>query len=324
MKSKTGLFQYKEFSSDEINQRYEKRDGESKLGDKIVSTERAKFVILGIEESIGPKANKGRDGAQYGFESFLGKFLNMQSNDSLIGDDICVLGNVSCTFENIIPEKRCEAVEELDEFVFKVLSGKINDNKIPIVIGGGHNNAYPLIKFIHSVIQSKFNVINLDAHADYRPLEGRHSGNPFSYAFSDGFVQKYSVLGLHQRYNSQGIIDDLKNDGHEFTFFEDYIDGVRNLKADIDTFFNDNKLNCVGIELDLDSIEKMPSSAFSPSGVSMDVARYYIRKMAKLKKITYLHLPEGAPLNDHERAIIGKTLAYFVTDFISCHGELKL
>jgi formiminoglutamase len=324
MKSKTKLFQFQEFSSKDIKQRYNKRDGESKLGDKTAPLEEAKYIILGIEESVGPQANNGREGAQNGYEPFLNKFLNMQSNDSLVGSDICVLGKISYTLDNVPSENSCDAVEELDEFVFEVLSGKIKTNQIPIVIGGGHNNAYPLIKYINSLVQSKINLINLDAHADYRPLEGRHSGNPFSYAFHDGFIEKYSVLGLHQRYNSQGIINDLESDGHEFTFFEDYIDGVRDLKTDIDIFVKENIQKKMGIELDLDSIEKMPSSAFSPSGVSVDLARYYIRKMAKLNKIKYLHLPEGAPLNQAENTLVGKTLAYLVTDFISCHGDLKL
>jgi len=46
--------------------------------------------------------------------------------------------------------------------------------------------------------------------------------------------------------------------------------------------------------------------------------------VAKLNKVVYVHLPEGAPLNENEKLIVGKTLAYLVTDFISCHGDLKL
>ncbi|PHR47715.1 MAG: arginase [Fluviicola sp.] len=324
MNSKTKLFHFVNFGTEDINHRYNKRDGERKLGDSVVPIDKAKFVILGIEESIGPKANKGRGGAENGFESFLSKFLNMQSNESLLGDDICILGKISSSFDDVPVEKRCDAVEELDQFVFDLLSDKLNNTKIPIIIGGGHNNAYPLMKYANSQFESKIDIVNLDAHADYRALEGRHSGNPFSYAFSDGFIDKYLVLGLHQRYNSQKIIDDLRGDGHTFTFFEDYIDGHRNLKADIDIFIKERRKQYLGIELDLDCIENMPSSAFSPSGISMETARYYIRKIAQDQKVVYLHLPEGAPLNESEKVIVGKTLAYLVTDFISSHGVLKL
>jgi formiminoglutamase len=324
MDSKNHLFQFNLFSSEELNQRYNAREGETKLGERLSSEEDAKYMVLGIEESVGPRANKGKDGAQYGFESFLSKFLNMQSNESLVGDDICVLGKISSNVDNVSPENYSDAVVELDDFVLNILSTKINANQIPIVIGGGHNNAYPLIKYSSVKNNAKLDIINLDAHADYRPLEVRHSGNPFSYAFRDGFIRKYSVLSLHQRYNSQRIIDDLKKDNHEFTFLEEYIDGSRDIKDDIDSYIKNDSNQNIGVELDLDSIERMPSSAFSPSGVSLNEARYYIRKMAKLNKISYLHLPEGAPTNEVEKAVIGKTLAYLVTDFIATHGALKV
>jgi formiminoglutamase len=324
MNSKNQIFHFESFSREDLGQRYSKRRGELKLGDQVVSLEKAKYVLLGIEECIGPLANKGRGGAENGFEPFLNKFLNMQSNETLVGDDICVVGKITTNFNDASPEKYFEIVEELDEFVFEVLSRLIVANQIPIVIGGGHNNAYPMMKFGNSINSSKINVLNLDAHADYRPLEGRHSGNPFSYAFRDGYIERYTVLGLHQRYNSQRIIDDLKKDNHDFSFFEDYIDDKRDLKSDINRFVESNSINKVGIELDLDSIEKTPSSAYSPSGISVDMARLYIRKVAKLNKVVYVHLPEGAPLNENEKLIVGKTLAYLVTDFISCHGGSKL
>jgi arginase family enzyme len=38
------------------------------------------------------------------------------------------------------------------------------------------------------------NAINFDAHSDFRILEGRHSGNGFSYAYEEGFLKKYFVL----------------------------------------------------------------------------------------------------------------------------------
>lgn len=321
MNSKNKLFHFERFQNEAISNRYSKRDGESKLGDLVVNLDKAKYIVLGIEESIGPVANKGREGAQNGFEPFLSKFLNMQSNETLMGDDICVLGKITTHLKSNSSENYFEIVQELDDFVYNVLSTYLSVNQIPIVVGGGHNNAYPLMKYVSTKNKSKIDVINMDAHADYRPLEGRHSGNPFSYGYRDGFIDKYTVLGLHQRYNSQRIIDDLENDNHYFTFFEDYIDEERNLISDIAHYVEENKRNKIGVELDLDAIEHMPSSAFSPSGITLNSARNYLRQLAKINKVQYLHLPEGAPKNENEELIIGKTLAYLVTDFISCHGD---
>ena len=72
-------------------------------------------------------------------------------------------------------------------------------DKKPIIIGGGHNNAYGNIKGTSLAIGEPINVINFDAHSDFRPEEGRHSGNGFSYAYTEGFLNYYFI----QWYNFQ-------------------------------------------------------------------------------------------------------------------------
>ncbi|WP_107038064.1 formimidoylglutamase [Brumimicrobium mesophilum] len=320
MRSNFQTFELLKFTKTDIKKCISPREGETKLGQVINNSENAKYVILGIEESIGPKANNGRDGAENGFKSFLNAFLNMQSNESLEGGEISVLGRVVQRIE--IGEELSKAVEELDEFVFDILNEFLAAGQIPIVIGGGHNNAFPLIKFSAHRFSSAVNVVNLDAHADYRLLEGRHSGNPFSYAFNQKALNKYHVFGLHQRYNSQRILDDLRHDGHTFTFNEDYLLINRNYLQDfkdVQTKMQHQK-EYLGIELDLDVIERMPTSAFSPVGISIQTCRQYIRVFAESDHVAYLHLPEGAPKNEEEERIVGKTLAYFVSDFIIAHG----
>lgn len=322
MTHKTKHFEFNHLNKEELQLFISKREGETKLGQQLTDLPQAKYVIIGVEESVGPRANKGRGGAEKGFKAFLSSFLNMQSNESLIGNHIHVLGSVSTHTEAGFDGNLNQMVEELDNFLVKILHEHINQNQIPIVIGGGHNNAYPLMKFSYERYQQQIQVVNFDAHADYRRLEGRHSGNPFSYAFKDGYLKKYFVLGLHQRFNSQQIIDDLRRDGHYFTFYESYIFGEHNYLDDFQTL-RDNLTrtkDCTGVELDMDTIERMPSSAFSPSGISVDIARLYINQVAKKKNIAYLHLPEGAPTNELEERIVGKTLAYLVSDFIVSHG----
>src|SRR5215203_886997 len=80
----------------------------------------------------------------------------------------------------------------LDEEVEEVVKLIVAAGKIPVTVGGGHNNSYPLIKgtaksLFKSGLISKpqINVVNLDAHADFRIMEGRHSGNGFRYAMEE-------------------------------------------------------------------------------------------------------------------------------------------
>lgn len=314
-------FVFNPVTTEFIESNLNRRVGETKIGEKIKCGKiinSTRFIILGIEESMGPQSNGGQKGAENGFQAFLKRFLNMQSNRFLDGEQITLIGAITqqCDFIDEIDGRR--KIEELDLLVEKVLSPLLNENIIPIVIGGGHNNAYPLIKSISKNYGQKINVVNLDPHADCRPLEGRHSGNPFSYAKTDGFLNDYTVIGLHQAYNSEFILNYLEANNFYFTFFDEYISNPEKFRADLEKIIDQMSGSLkFGLELDLDSIQQMPSSAFTPSGFSVEQARDYLKKLAPDSQCIYLHLPEGAPVNETEQKMVGKTLAYLVWDFIT-------
>ena len=297
-----------------------KRIGETKIGEKIElssSLKEAKYVLIGIEENLGPQANGGFSGAENAFNAFLKRFLNMQSNRFLTGNELAFIGSIQQTndFKNI--ESAKSAITELDLLVEEVLKPYIHQGLIPIVIGGGHNNAYPIIKTISEAANKAIDVINLDPHADCRALEGRHSGNSFSYAKENGYINHYSVLGLHKNYNSTFILDYLEYNNFYYTFFDDYILNPSQFDMDLTkTFLSISKERKFGIELDLDAIAFTPSSAFTPSGFNSLEARKYIKTLSKHSNCCYLHLPEAAPTNETEEKITGKLIAYLVADFI--------
>ena len=298
----------------------------------------AKFVIFGIPEDIGVRANYGLGGTGTAWEAFLSSFVNIQSNDFLEGSDILLLGHFDFTqiealieanahdFEEKVDAYR-HAVNEVDEAVEPLVKLITQYNKIPIAIGGGHNNAYPLIKgaakglFKAGQLQlASINCINLDAHADFRPLEGRHSGNAFSYAEEDGFLQKYCVIGIHENYLTQNIwMDVVNNPFIDFITYEDiFIHEKKNFLeaiAHATTFTEDNY---TGIELDLDCIENTLSSAATPSGVEPLHARQFISYASADTKTAYLHICEGASrLTDGRSSeTTGKLIAYLVSDFL--------
>lgn len=314
-------FSFHSATKEYVDSMLSKRDGEVKLGEMIqigTITPKTKFMLLGIEESMGPQANKGLNGAQNGFNAFLKRFVNMQSNRFLGGENVSFIGTIKQETPYSNESEARKAIEELDFLVEQTLSTYLKENIIPVVIGGGHNNAYPIIRTISKKLEKPIDVVNLDPHADCRPLEGRHSGNPFSYAKKEGFLQHYSVLGLHKAYNSEFLLKYLDDQQFHYTFFEDYIADPSGFYEDVHTISERlKKSHAFGIELDLDTIQHMPSSAFSPSGLSVEQARFYIHTLANHKNCFYLHLPEGAPHNDFEEKIVGKTLAYLVWDFIS-------
>lgn len=328
MESKSKRFELIPFTQTTLRQKLFTREGECKIGEKLISFEQLsddstkyKYLLLGINEDIGPQANFGKPGSLGAFDVFLDYFLNIQSNEHLLGEDILVLGQVNQLYSHQSVEMSRMMVEELDEFIFEILEKYASKDVIPIVIGGGHNNAYPLIKWSSMIQQQKINVINLDPHADLRALEGRHSGNSFSYALHDGYIATYHVMGLHQSYNSQYLLDELKRNDCVYSFFEDYITGL-SYREDLNRFYQSVCKNKYGIELDLDAIENMPTSAITPSGVSIQQARRYIYKMGANNNVQYFHLPEAAPA-DKLKYMVGKTLGYFVSDFIKANSSVE-
>lgn len=298
----------------------------------------SKFVLLGIPEDMGVKANYGVGGASTAWMPFLESFVNIQSNDFVEGNNILLLGHFDFSEINHLIETNAHDVEEkviayrhavsqIDEAVEPLIKLITQYNKIPIVIGGGHNNAYPLIKGAAKGLYkagqiplASINCINLDAHADFRPLEGRHSGNAFSYAEEDGYLQKYCVLGVHENYLTQNIWMDMVNNPFvDFITYEDiFIHEKRDFLqaiAHATTFTDDCH---TGIELDLDCIENTLSSAATPCGVQSIHARQFISYAGADTNTAYLHICEGATrLSDGRSSeTTGKLLSYLVSDFI--------
>ena len=302
-----------------------------------------KYVLLGIPEDIGVKANQGIGGADSAWFPFLSSFLNIQSNDFLSGENILLLGHFDFNDLKILiesnaatPDEKIEAyrhaVNSIDEEVENLIKIITQYKKIPVIIGGGHNNAYPAIKGAAKGLHKadllqlpQINCINLDAHADYRPVEGRHSGNAFRYADEDGYLNKYCIIGLHENYLQQNVwVDIVNNPFIDCITYEDiFIHEKNSFIQAVAHATGFTEETYTAIELDLDSIENVLSSAISPCGISALHARQYLNFVVTDSKVAYLHICEGATRSDDDGydSSTGKLISYLVSDFIKSHSE---
>ena len=320
------------------------RSGEIKFGEKIITVPKdtdivdfitnneAKFVLFGIPEDIGVKANLGRIGAASAYDSALQSLANIQHNKFCKGSNLLVLGklNVDELLEKAQnldannKEHRKELfklVEQLDIEVSHIVHQICNAGKIPIIVGGGHNNAYGNIKGLALAKGKPVNAINFDAHTDFRILEGRHSGNGFSYAFEDGFLKKYFVFGLHENFVSKSVFNTLKELTSRVkyvTYEEVEVKREKNFETELENALNFIKNEPFGVELDLDAIPNIPSSAMTLSGFSVDKARHFTYFFGKHQNASYFHICEGAPALDDSKNnhLTGKLIASLITDFM--------
>lgn len=341
---------FKCFSKQDILSITHLRRFETKLGERLqtisdpnnlehsLATSTAKFVLIGIPEDIGEKANYGIGGTETVLKPFLEYFVNIQSNDFLEGGNILLLGQFDFTEISSLIESNAHgyeekvnayrhAVNEVDEAVEPLIKLITQNNKIPIVIGGGHNNAYPLLKGAAKGLYksgqiplASLNCINLDVQADLGPLEGRHNRNPFSYAEEDGYLQKYCVIGLHENYLTQNIwLDVVNNPFIDFITYEDIFmhekKSFLQAIAHATTFTEDTY---TGIEVDLNCIEDTHAGVPAPTGVNAIHARQFISYAAGDTKTAYLHICEGTakPTDGKSSETTGKLICYLVSDFI--------
>ncbi|KAB1069319.1 formimidoylglutamase [Tamlana haliotis] len=328
------------FNSITRNKLLNKRLGESKFGQHIkmlphinniyeqLSNLDVEFVILGLPEDVGVFANHGKTGTSKTWETTLKTLLNIQSNDFTRANQVLVLGHLDFsselkTLESLNPSKKKDIikardlVETIDSYVSQLIYQIILAGKKPIIIGGGHNNAYGNIKGSSLALGQSLNVINFDAHSVFRDEEGRHSGNGFSYAFAEGFLDHYFVFGLHENYTSARIFKTLDNSKQlKYNTFEALeVRQELKFKKELNRASSFICDDAFGIEIDCDAIENIPSSAMTPSGFSVKQTRQFLNHFAKQKNVVYLHLCEAAPTKKKANQV-GKLHTCLITDFI--------
>jgi formiminoglutamase len=332
-----------------LDQYLSSRAGEERLGEQLslpnngdltlsladFKRDGIRFVLLGIPEDLGPRANLGRGGSDQGWAAFLGRFCNLQHNAFIKGSELALLGHIQChdlqeQSHRLDLSKAADLtqlrllVARLDQRVTEVVAEIVRHDLIPIIIGGGHNNAYPIIKAISLAKETTIAAINLDPHTDFRALEGRHSGNGFSYASEQNFLSHYFSLGMHELKNSAANLKSLNNQ-HFPTISYQQIWTRREMTLEqalrVASCYLADSGKPIGLELDLDSISFMPASAYTNCGVSICDAQFYVHTIGSLAKCCYLHLAEGAPIQ-HPAGLasgindVGQAYAALVTSFI--------
>ena len=184
-------------------------------------------ALLGVPQDIGIERNGGRVGAAEAPSAIRRALTKLAPTAFLAaiqrGDlALCDLGDLDTegkTLEQIHDEHH-DLVEQL-----------VRKGIVPIVLGGGHDCAWPTTRALSSV-GTPFGVINIDAHTDVRPLnEGRaHSGSPFrqmldmphSHLAAGGFVEfgiqstsasAYHIASVRDAGMHVMMLDDIRHAG---------------------------------------------------------------------------------------------------------------
>ena len=121
-------------------------------------------------------------------------------------------------------------------------------------------------------------------------------------------------------------LKDLEDRVRFNTYDEIAIRKVKNFEQELNQALTFIKNDFFGIEIDLDSLPNIASSAMTPSGFSVEQTRQFIHHFGQHANAAYLHICEGAPdLSDEKNPqLIGKLIGYLITDFIKAKGVLEV
>lgn len=176
------------------------------------------IALIGYMCDEGVRRNFGRVGARSAPETIRKAMTGMAvhfDTDKIAAVDA---GNVICAGENL-------------ESSFKILQGKVEmllaNQVFPIVIGGGHETAYPHFSAVQNYHAGmNVGIINLDAHFDLRNYEnGPHSGSPFRHIADDAVAYgrsfNYLPIGIRPESNVKSMFDFMESKGQQYVLLND-------------------------------------------------------------------------------------------------------
>jgi len=188
----------------------------------------AAVAIIGVPQHIGVERNGGRPGAAGApltirnalYRMATSAILDVMQDHRLIVID---MGDV---------DTEGKTLEQIHDQQHDLVAACMQSGMVTMVLGGGHDVAWPTVHALNT-IGASYGVINIDAHADVRPLKDgaqAHSGSPFRQmlesststladgAFVEFGLQPHAVSAAHLEYiASKGMdfmmLDEIRTAG---------------------------------------------------------------------------------------------------------------
>lgn len=153
-----------------------------RIGDLLVPPKAAPadalvVSFIGVPQHIGVERNGGRPGAAAAPGAVRAQLLKLATSAVV---DVVRAGRMAMVDLGDI-DTEGKTLEQIHDEQEDVVYRQLSKGNLPIVIGGGHDTAWPTIRALDRVGEP-YGVVNIDAHADVRPLldgSRAHSGSPF-------------------------------------------------------------------------------------------------------------------------------------------------
>ena len=330
------------------------RAGETRLGEVLRTCDSGgqlppgvRIAVLGVPEDVGVRANLGRPGTRRMWREALRALAHMQANATIDASRIAVMGavdvrDIQCrgkAADRALDAARREAsaggrraaraaesaaaslaqlrelCAEVDGRVESVIGAVRDAGAVPIVVGGGHNNALGILAGCAKSAGRAMRCVNVDLHGDLRAMEGRHSGNPFTYALHGGMLERYAVIGLQECTANGAVLDALRDPRMRALTLDAIVRGEIDLAGSVDAAVTHVGSGPATIELDIDCVSGAPASATAASGLSPRELRMCASRLSRELDVHAAHIAEGAPgLGSWPDGMLAKLVAELICD----------
>ena len=274
--------------------------------------------IIGMPVDEGVKRNGGRIGAKEGPSAIRAEFY--KRSPFVIGKENSPSKVHVFDFGDIKPGK---TLEESHDFLAESVEALISAHIIPVVLGGGHDIAYP--NFVgFSKGKQTVGVINIDSHLDYRKLNPkRHSGTAFrqmlDHLNSPLNAMNFVEVGIQSFANSQEHYSELIERGA--TVFslrdvrEDGITKVLDLAYELATTSTDS----LYVSFDIDAVHSSDAPGVSaplPTGLTAEeflTAALFAGKRRKTRIIDIVEMNPKYDVDGKTACLAALAIMYFLT-----------
>jgi len=294
------------------------RMGDTALRGEENYTDEVTVGILGVPTDEGVKRNGGRVGAKDGPDAIRTEFY--KRTPFVIGKEQSPTLVPIFDFGNI---KIGKTLEETHDKLSEVVHTLVSANIIPIVLGGGHDIAYPNFAGFSKGKQT-VGVINIDTHLDYRkPIPKRNSGTSFRQMLdqhqSPLNAMNLVEVGIQSFANSADHYSELIERGATVFSLRDVrnegIAKILDLAYELATSSTDS----LYISFDLDAVNGTDApgvSASLPTGLTVEeflTAALFAGKRRKTKLIDIVELNPKYDVDGRTAKLAALTMMYFLT-----------
>ena len=285
----------------------------SSIKSPFQSNQNKTIALLGYSSDEGVRRNHGRVGSSLGPDAIrkqLGKMPNHLANNKQLID----FGNLECTDEDL---------ETLQSDLSVTVKFLLENNAIPIILGGSHDLAYGHYNGLSQYIPEgkTIGIINFDAHFDLRPnTNGNNSGTPF-YQIAIAHEAKnesikYMALCIRKDANTKDLFEFAET--HHVNYLQQKyfcMTYLEHVELRLMQFIEDVDYLYTTIDLDGFSSAYAPGvSASSPMGFSPDIVLESLKLILESGKLLGLDVVELNPNYDvdDQTAKLAASLVHYV------------